>query len=419
MKTTALLLLLLGPSLAVAQPAGSSATAVLSDAFAVYTDLHEHPELSGHETRTASVLAGKLRGLGYEVTEHVAGTGIVAVLKNGSGPTVLLRTELDALPVAEQTGLPYGSQVPGVMHACGHDIHMASLYGTAAIMARSRDGWHGTLVLVGQPAEETIQGAQGMLDAGLYTRFPKPAYAVAFHDTNAIAAGKIGLMPGYSLSNADSIRITIYGRGAHGSQPQSSIDPVLIAARITVTLQSIVAREIAPGDAAVVTVGYIHAGTKNNIIPQTAEMGLTVRSYKPEVRKYLLAAITRIVNAEAEAAGVEKPPAIDHYEGTAALYNDPALVARVRPALVHALGTANVEEGRPAMASDDFANFAVDGVPIVMVELGAADPQKLAEAEATGKPLPSNHSPFFAPDARPTLLAGITGEVAVLRALLP
>ena len=426
MKTISLLLLLACASFAFAQ-ANHAADAVLPDAYNLYMDLHQHPELSGHETRTASELAGKLRQIGYEVTEHVGGTGVVAILKNGAGPAVMLRTELDALPVEEKTGLPYashvrapndaGQEVP-VMHACGHDIHMAALYGTAAIMAQSRNTWHGTLILIGQPAEETIHGAEGMLHDGLYTRFPKPEAALAFHDTNAGAAGTVALMPGYSLSNADSIRVTFYGKGAHGSQPQSSIDPVLMVARATVALQSIVSREVAPGTAAVVTVGYIHAGTKNNIIPDTAEMGLTVRTYDPEVRQRVLAAITRIVNAEAEAAGAPKPPTIEHPEGTPAVYNDPKLVERITPALQQVLGKNNVLTGQPAMASDDFSNYATAGVPVLMVELGAADPEKFAAAKAGGEPLPSNHSPLFAPDAQPTIRTGIEGEVAALRTLM-
>ncbi|MBV8207114.1 MAG: amidohydrolase [Acidobacteria bacterium] len=425
---TFLLLLLASVAFAQSNGAAGEANAVLPGAYQLYVDLHQHPELSGHEVRTASVLADKLRGLGYEVTEHVGGTGVVALLKNGDGPTVLLRTELDALPVEEKTGLPYASKVRtkndagqevGVMHACGHDIHLAALYGTAAVMARSRNTWRGTLFLIGQPAEETIGGARGMLSDGLFSRFPKPKYAVAFHDTNAEAAGKVSVSPGYILSNADSIRVTVYGKGAHGSQPQSGIDPVLMAARIVVTLQSIVSREIPPGEAAVVTVGYLHAGTKNNIIPDSAEMGLTVRSYSPEVRKRLLASIDRIVRAEAEAAGAEKPPTIDHYESTPAVYNDPELVARILPTLQQALGKENLEPGGRAMASDDFANyFAEGGVPEVMLSLGAANPEKFREARASGRALPSNHSPLFAPDPEPTLRTGIVAEAAVLRNLL-
>ena len=271
--------------------------------------------------------------MGYAVTEHVGGTGIVAILKNGAGPTVMLRTELDALPVEEKTGLPYASKVHtkddsgrdvGVMHACGHDVHMASLFGTAAIMARTKNTWHGTLILIGQPAEETISGAKAMIDDGLMTRFPKPDIALALHVGNQLPAGKVGVGPGYRFSNADSLRITIYGKGGHGSMPNSTIDPIVIAARTIVALQTIVSREVKPGEVAVVTVGYIQAGTKNNIIPDQAELGITVRSYKPEVRKQVLAAIERITKAEAIAAGATREPKIDHYEATDAVYNDPA-----------------------------------------------------------------------------------------------
>src|SRR5205085_220353 len=260
------------------------------DAHALYLDLHQHPEISSHETRTAEVMAGKLKSLGYEVTEHIGGAGLVAILKNGAGPTIMLRTELDALPVEEKTGLPYASKVRTkddsgrdvpVMHACGHDLHMSSLYGTAAIMAHTKDTWHGTLMLVAQPAEETITGARKMVEDGLFTRFPKPNIGVAMHDTNELAVGQVGVTPSYAKAAADSVRITVYGRGGHGAKPETTIDPVLIAANIVVRLQSVIAREIHPGDAAVITVGYIQAGTKNNIIPDQAQMGLTVRSYKP------------------------------------------------------------------------------------------------------------------------------------------
>src|SRR6185437_7697106 len=267
-------------------------------AYALYTELHQHPELSGFEVQTAAKLAGQLRSLGYSVTEHVGGTGVVAILKNGPGPTIMLRTELDALPVEEKTGLPYASKVRtkddsgrdvGVMHACGHDVHMAALFGTAAIMARNKDSWDGTLMLIGQPAEETITGADNMIKDGLFTSFHKPDIGIAMHDTNGLPVGKVGITPGYAKANADSVRITVYGKGGHGAQPQTTVDPVLIAARIAVTVQSIVSREIKPGDAAVIAIGYIQAGTKNNIIPDDAQMGFTVRSYKPDVRQHLLA----------------------------------------------------------------------------------------------------------------------------------
>jgi hippurate hydrolase len=400
---------------------------VFPDAQALYLDLHQHPEVSSHETRTAELLAVRLRNLGYTVTEHVGGTGIVGILKNGDGPTVMLRTELDALPVEEKTGLPYASKVRikddsgrevGVMHACGHDLHMSSWFGTAAIMAHSKDSWHGTLMLVGQPAEETITGAKKMVDDGLFTRFPKPDIGIAMHDTNGLPAGKVGVTPGYAKANADSVRITIYGKGGHGASPETTIDPVLIAARTAVTLQSIISREIKPGDAAVITVGYIQAGTKNNIIPDDAQMGVTVRSYKPDVRKHLLASIERIARAEAEAAGAERMPLVEKYESTSAVYNDPVLTSHLASALENAVGKGNVVTEAPIMTSEDYSFFVEQNVPSFYFTLGVADPQKYAEAKSSGKNLPSNHSPFFAPDADPALHTGMTAEVTVLRDLL-
>ena len=400
---------------------------VFPDAQALYQDLHEHPELSSHETRTAALMAKKLRGLGYEVTEHVGGTGIVAIMKNGAGPVVMLRTELDALPVTEETGLPYASKVRtkddsgrevGVMHACGHDVHMASIYGTAAIMAHSKNTWHGTLMLVGQPAEETITGAKAMVADGLFTRFPRPDVGVAMHDENGIAVGQVGVTPGYSKAAADSLRITIYGKGGHGARPESTIDPVVIAASIVVRLQSIISREIHPGDAAVITVGYIQAGTKNNIIPNEVQMGLTVRSYKPEVRQHLLAAIKRIAKAEAEAGGAEKMPLVENYESTAAVYNDKVLTKHLSGVLASVVGRNNVVNEAPLMTSEDWAVFVAQGIPGFYFTLGVADPEKLAAARLHHKELPSNHSPLFAPVAGPALHTGIAAEVAILRDLM-
>lgn len=408
-------------------PLTSQVESVFPDARALYLDLHQNPELSSHETRTATALAQRLRGLGYEVTEHVGGTGVVAILKNGAGPTVMLRTELDALPVEEKTGLPYASKVRAkddngrevaVMHACGHDLHMASLFGTAAVMAHTKDSWHGTLMLIGQPAEETISGAKKMLEDGLFTRFPKPDIGIALHDTNSLPAGKVGVTPEYAKSNADSLRITIYGRGGHGATPEKTIDPVLIGARTVVTLQSIVAREIKPGDAAVITTGYFQAGTKNNIIPDEAQIGLTVRSYKPEVRRHLLDAIERVTKAEAQAGGAERMPLIEKYESTSAVYNDPVLTKHLAGILESALGQGAVVTEPPIMTSEDYSYFVERGVPSFYFTLGAANSQKFAEAKAAGKELPINHSSLFAPDADPALHTGIAAEVAVLRELL-
>jgi hippurate hydrolase len=408
-------------------PTSKEVENVYPEAHALYRDLHEHPELSGHETQTAANLAGRLRSFGYEVTEHVGGTGIVALLKNGTGPTVMLRTELDALPVEEKTGLSYASQVRAkddaghevsVMHACGHDLHMASILGTAAIMARSKQTWHGTLILIGQPAEETISGAKAMLDDGFLTRFPKPDVAAALHVGNILPAGMVGITAGIYNTNADSLRITIYGRGGHGSAPHTAIDPIVIAARTILALQTIASREVKPQEMAVVTVGYIQAGTKNNIIPDQAELGLTVRTNKPEVRKQVLAAIARITKAEAEAAGAPRPPTVDRYEGTDVVYNNPALAERLRPVLELSLGKKNVVTAEPITASEDFSYFVEQGIPGFYFSLGGADPVKFAQADAAGTMLPSNHSPLFAPDVDPALHTGIAAEVAVLRNLL-
>jgi hippurate hydrolase len=410
---------------AAATPA--EADAAYPKAYALYVDLHQHPELSSVETQTAAKLAAQLRALGYKVTEHVGGTGVVAVMENGPGKTVMLRTELDALPVEEKTGLPYASKVHAkdpsgndvpVGHMCGHDVHMSALVATAGIMARSRDTWHGTLILIGQPAEETVGGATGMIRDGLFTRFPRPDEAIALHVGNEQPAGKVGVASGTFDSNADSVRITLYGKGGHGSAPHTTVDPIVMAARTILALQTIVAREVKPGEFAVVTVGYIKAGTKNNIIPEQAELGLTVRSYKAEVRKQVLEAITRITNAEAQAAGAPRPPLIEQFETADSVYNDPALAQRMRAALERALGPDNVVTQEPITASEDFSAFVEQGIPGFYLALGGADPQKYAQAKASGTHLPSNHSSLFAPDIDPALHTAITAEVAMLRDLL-
>src|SRR6266516_74122 len=408
-------------------PRSKEVESVYSDAHALYLDVHQNPELSGHETQTAAKLASRLRSLGYEVTEHVGRTGIVALLKNGSGSAVMLRTELDALPVEEKTGLPYASSVRTkddagrdvpVMHACGHDLHMAAIVGTAEIMAKSKGTWHGTLMLIGQPAEETISGASSMIKDGFLTRFPRPDVAVALHVGNELPAGKVGIVSGIYNTNADSLRITIYGKGGHGAAPHTAIDPIVTAARTILALQTITSREVKPGELAVVTVGYIHAGTKNNIIPDQAELGLTIRTYKNDVRKQVLSAVARITKAEAEAAGATHEPSIERYEGTDAVYNEPALAQRLRAPLEAALGKDNVVTEEPITASEDFSMFVEQGIPGFYFSLGGADPGKLAEAKAAGTRLPSNHSPLFAPDVDPSLRTAIEAEIAVLRNLL-
>ena len=408
-------------------PLTTEVNAVYPQMQTLYIDLHEHPELSLHEVNTAAKLAAKLRELGYDVTDKVGGTGVVGILRNGDGPTVMLRTELDALPVEEKTGLPYASKVHTkddaghdvpVMHACGHDVHMAAWVGTATIMAQTKANWHGTLVLVAQPAEERGYGAKNMITDGLFTRFPKPNIGVALHTTNNLPAGKVGFTPQYALSNADTLTITIYGKGGHGASPETTVDPIVIAARVVLALQTVVSREIKPGDPAVITVGYIQGGTKHNIIPDEVQLGLTVRSYTDDVRKHLLAAIERIVKAEAEAAGAPKAPLVQHVEAIDAVYNDPKLNERLSRVLVQALGQQNVEQLPPNMASEDYSAFIEAGVPSFYFSLGVADPTKFKEAEASGVKLPSNHSPFYAPDLEPSLKTGIEAEVAVLQNLL-
>jgi hippurate hydrolase len=294
---------------------------------------------------------------------------------------------------------------------------MAALYGTAAIMARTKSTWHGTLMLIGQPAEETIGGATAMVKDGLFTRFPRPDAAVALHVFNELPAGKVGIVPGIYDSNDDSLRLTIYGKGGHGARPDTTIDPIVIAARTILALQTIPSREVKPGELAIITVGYIHAGTKNNVIPDQAELGLTVRTYKAEIRKQVLAAIARIAKAESAAAGAPHEPSIVTYETTDAVYNNPALVERLRAPLDAALGRDNVSTDQPKTGSEDFSVFVEQGIPGFYFNLGGAYPDKFAQAAASGVPLPSNHSSLFAPDLDPALRTAITAEVAVLRNL--
>jgi amidohydrolase len=404
---------------APATPALAGLDAVYPSLDALYRDLHQNPELSLHEEKTAVKLAARLRVLGFDVTEHVGGTGIVGVLHNGKGPTVLVRTELDALPVKESTGLPYastatfqdeaGALIP-VMHACGHDVHMTSWVGAATLLANSKDTWQGTLLFVGQPAEELGRGAKSMVADGFLKRFPHPDVCIAVHDSGFYAAGQVAIVSGFAMANVDMVDITIYGRGGHGALPQLSIDPVVIAARTVVALQTIVSREVNPLDPAVVTVGSIHGGTKHNVIPDEVKLQLTVRSYKAEVQKQLLAAIERIAKAEAAAAGAPKEPAVVvlKEQSAQALYNDPKLTERLSAALRRGLGDAAVVEGQPMMASEDFGVFGrAAGVPSVYIFLGATEPAALAKSKQAGTTLPNVHSALFAPDRIPTLRTGI------------
>lgn len=394
----------------------------------LYRDLHSHPELSSQETETAAKLATQLRQLGYEVTTGVGGTGVVAILKNGAGPTVMLRTELDALPVTENTGLSFASTVHakneqgqdvGVAHSCGHDLHMASWIGSARIMAGDRSKWKGTLMLIAQPAEETGAGAKAMITDGLFTRFPKPNYAIAVHDDARTVAGLIGYHAGPVLSNADAVTIHIYGRGGHGARPETTVDPIIIAAKTILSFQTIVSREVSPFDPSVITVGAIHGGTKNNVIPDEVTLLLTVRSFTTPVRQHLLSSITRIAKAEAMAAGAPKEPLIEVYQTAQALVNDPALTKRVSAALVREFGPSKAMDVPPEMVSEDFSEFSIAGVPTLQLRIGAVEPAKYEAAAKGGPPLPSLHSSTFFPDLEPTMKSAIGAEVVALRELMP
>ncbi|MBI4626093.1 MAG: amidohydrolase [Verrucomicrobia bacterium] len=400
---------------------------------AIYKDLHAHPELSLMEQRSAGVVARELRAAGYEVAEKIGGHGVVGVLKNGAGSVLLIRTDLDGLPVLEETGLPYASKVRtkdltgrevSTMQACGHDIHMTVFAGVARVLAALKKSWAGTLVLVGQPAEEIGTGARALLAAGLYRQFPKPDYAIALHDSATLPAGTVGTIEGYAMANVDSVDITVHGVGGHGAYPHTTKDPVVLAARIVVALQTIVSRETRPVDPAVVTVGSIHGGTKHNIIPNEVKLQLTLRSYTDAVRRHTIEAIRRICRGEAIAAGLpdELTPTISIAENefTPATYNDPALTRRVRAALVGWLGADNIRTIDPEMGGEDFSQFGrtVEKVPICMFRLGAVAPEKVAESQRTGVPLPSLHSSKFAPVPEPTIKTGVTAMTAAALDLL-
>jgi len=407
----------------------------------IYKDLHSHPELSTREERSAGIVAKELKAAGCEVTEHVGKYdqpglpcfGVVGVMKNGAGPTVLVRSDLDALPVHEETGVPYASTVTAknnegkdvpVMHACGHDIHMSSLIGTARALGKLKDKWHGTIVFIGQPAEEMVGGARAMLKDGLYTRWPKPDFALGLHDDAEIEAGKIGVTEGYAFANVDSVDVTVRGMGGHGAYPHTTKDPVALSAEIINAWQTIASRENNPLDPVVVTVGSIHGGTKHNIIPDEVKMQLTVRTYKPEVRQRTLAAIERIAKGCATAAGLppDKLPEVNvlKAEGVNATFNNPELVKRVTPALKAALGDNNVLRKDPTMGGEDFCEYSLsdNSIPAFMFVVGAVDPAKVAEAKKSRVPLPSLHSSKFAPLPEPTIRTGVIGMTSAVLELM-
>lgn len=408
--------------------------------LSTYKMLHAAPELSHHEEKTAAFFAGELRKLGYTVTEHIGkyekpewtGYGVVGILKNGAGPTVLIRTELDALPVDEKTGVPYASKVKtkndagvevSVMHACGHDIHMTSMLGTAKVLVERKGEWHGTLIILGQPAEETIDGARAVLRDGLYSNFPKPDFAIALHDSADIETGKIGYVPGYAMASATGIDIKIRGLGGHGSKPEATKDPIVVAAQVVMALQTIISRENSPLDPAVVTVGSIHGGTRYNIIPDEVNLQLTVRTYKEDVRKRILASIERITKGVAAAAGIPEDRApivkVSETEITSATYNDPQLMERLAGAFKTALGPENVMKVSPVMGSEDFGYLSLDQkIPSAIFWLGAVDPVKVKESQERGIALPSLHSPLFAPVPEPTLRTGVKAMTAAVLDLM-
>ncbi|MEI7566319.1 MAG: amidohydrolase [Opitutaceae bacterium] len=399
----------------------------------LYQDLHAHPELSLMEEKTSAKIAAELRQAGFEVTEKFGGYGIVGVLKNGPGPTLLIRTDLDGLPVTEETGLAYASQTRvsnlsgqtvGVMQACGHDIHMTVFTGTARTLAALKDHWSGTLVLIGQPAEELGVGARAMLTAGLYRKFPVPDFAIAVHDSATLPAGTVGTVEGYIMANVDSMDITVHGVGGHGAYPHTTKDPIVLAARIIGALQTIISRETRPTDPAVITVGSIHGGTKHNIIPNEVKLQLTLRSYSDGVRLHTIEAVKRICRGEAMAAGLPEDlmPTITLVgeQFTPATCNIPQLTRRIRGVLNTWLGAEQVRTIEAEMGGEDFSEFGrtAEKVPLCLFRIGAVAPEKVAESERTGVALPSLHSSKFAPVSEPTIKTGITAVTAAALDLL-
>ena len=402
---------------------------LLPDLEALYKDVHAHPELSMQETRTAGLAADRLRTTGFEVSAGVGKTGLVGLLRNGEGPTVMLRADMDALPIEEATGLPYASKIKmkdregktvPVGHMCGHDMHVACLVGATTLLAQARDAWRGTLLAVFQPGEETAEGAQAMIDDGLFDRFPKPAVVLGQH-VMVGPAGVVAGRPGAITSAADSLQIRLFGRGAHGSMPQASIDPVVMAAATVMRLQTIVSREVAAAEAAVVTVGSLQAGTKENVIPDEAVIKLNVRTFDADVRKRVLAAIERIANAEAAASGAPRPPEITTLDRYPLNVNDPEATNRVANAFRQHFPSDRVRITGPAPASEDFGSFGTEWhAPSVFWFIGGTDPDTYAKAKEAGRlnELPVNHSPLFAPVIHPTLETGVEALVTAARAWL-
>ncbi len=434
-------LLALAPFTLAAETPTQLAQEELPALLTIYKDIHSHPELSTQEKETSALVARELQAVGCKVTDHLGkyetpgltGYGVVGVMKNGDGPTVLIRTDMDALPVEEETGLPYASKVTAkndagkevhVMHACGHDAHVAIFIGTARALAKIKDQWHGTLVFVGQPAEETGSGAKALLADGLYKKFPKPDFAIGYHDDAELATGKIGYHPGYACANVDSVDITVRGVGGHGAYPHKTKDPVVLASAIVMELQTIVSRENNPLDPIVITVGSIHGGTKHNIISDEVKMQLTVRTYKPDVRKHVLDAIARVAKGMAIAAGFpdDKMPIVkvEEDEFTPAMYNNPELTERLVKDWKNAIGADDVVEKDPTMGGEDFSEYSLPdhSIPACDFWIGAVAPEKIAESEKSGKPLPSLHSNKFAPVPEPTIKIGVIGVTSAVLDLM-
>ncbi len=423
----------------VAQSVSTEVDKQLPGLVQTYKDIHEHPELSHHEEQTSSLIATELRKSGYTVTEHIGrypdgsrAFGLVGILKNGPGPTLLIRADMDGLPIIEETGVPYASHVKtknpagqevGVMHACGHDVHVTTLIGTARALAALKTQWHGTVMLLGQPSEETIDGARAMMADHFYDKLGKPNLAIALHDTSTLPAGMVGLTSGPALASSTSYDVTMRGIGGHGSAPQAGKDPVVLAAQFIVALQTVVSRSEDPQDPAVITVGDIHGGTKRNIIPNEVKMELTTRAFSDKARQTVQEGINRTAKGVAIAAGVpeDRMPLVKllEDESTPVLYNDPALAARVKAALVKTLGAKQVVDTPRIMGSEDFGVLGeADRIPVTMFWLGAADPAKLASVTSAGKELPGPHTSRFEPLPEPTLKTGVTAMTSVAIALL-
>lgn len=426
------ILLIHSLSAATTNELATRAARIASDLEPLYKKLHAQPELSNQEEMTAKLLAEHLERLGFAVTRQVGGHGVVGVFKNGAGPTLLLRTDMDALPVTEQTGAPYASTVKvtddkgastGVMHACGHDMHMTVFLGTAQFLTQFKDQWRGTIVMIAQPAEEKVQGAKAMLADGLFTRFPRPDYCVALHCAPELPAGAVGVTEGYALANVDSVDITIRGVSGHGAWPHKTKDPIVLAAQTIVALQTIVSRETDPTQPAVVTVGSVHGGTKHNIIPDEVKLQLTLRSYSDDVRQHTVEAIKRITRGLAQAAGLpeERFPVVTiANESSPATYNNPELAQRLMRVFKATFGEERTVATKPIMGAEDFGLFGrtEHKVPICMFWLGTVDPARFKEHQASGKPLPPLHSSQFLPAIKPTLQTGIAAMAAVTLDLL-